>query len=66
MLTASAIRFFLMLKSRGVSVVKLGDWFTSMSQALHFESMKISKPRTWKHMEFSRSSGFEVRYKWEM
>jgi hypothetical protein len=28
-----------------VSVVKEGDWFTSRSQDLPFESMKMSKPK---------------------
>jgi|LauGreDrversion4_2_1035121.scaffolds.fasta_scaffold88319_3 hypothetical protein len=63
---ASAIKFFLIVKSRGVSVVNEGDWFTSSSQDLPLESMKMSKPRIWKHIEFSKSSGFELLCKCAM
>jgi hypothetical protein len=44
-LRVSVIRFRLILRSRGVSVVKLGVWFTSRSQGWHRWSMKMSKPR---------------------
>jgi hypothetical protein len=53
----SEIKFFLILKSRGESVVKDGEWLTSRIQGLKLESKIISKPRTSKHIEFSLSSG---------
>jgi hypothetical protein len=46
--------------------VNEGDWFTSSSQDLPLESMKMSKPRIWKHIEFSKSSGFELLCKCAM
>jgi hypothetical protein len=53
----SEIRFFLILKSKGESVEKEGEWLTSKIQGLRCASSIISKPSTSKHIEFSRSSG---------
>lgn len=44
-LIVSAIRFFLILRSRGVSVVNEGVWLTSSSQGFESLSRKMSKPR---------------------
>ena len=60
----SRIRFFLTLKSRGVSVLKLGLWLTSSSQGLQFSSMKISKPRISKHMLLFSVLGWQDLYTW--
>ena len=47
----SAIKSFLILKSRGVSVEKLGVWLISISHGFNFSSIRISNPRISKHIE---------------
>jgi hypothetical protein len=56
-LIVSEMRFFLILKSRGLSVEKDGLWLTSRIQGFRLWSNMMSKPSTSKHMEFSMSSG---------
>lgn len=56
-LKVSVIRSSFTLLSRGVSLPKEGEWFTSISQGLSLLSNIISKPNTSKHREFSVSSG---------
>jgi hypothetical protein len=48
----SAIRSFFILKSKGVSVAKLGVWFISISHGFNFSSINMSKPKISKHMDF--------------
>ena len=49
---ASATTSFLILKSKGVSVAKLGAWLISMSQGLSFSSISTSNPNISKQREF--------------
>ncbi len=60
----STTRFFFILKSRGVSVLKEGEWFTSRIQGFNSESNITSKPSNSKHMAFSESSGWQDLYIW--
>ena len=53
---ASAITSFLILKSKGVSVEKLGAWFISINQGFNFSSMRTSNPNISKHIESTGGS----------
>lgn len=58
----SLIKLCLMNESSGVSVVKLGVWFTSNKMGLMSLVNMMSKPRMWKHMLPAYSSGWQYRY----
>jgi len=59
MAIVSYIQSNLIFLSSGLSVAKEARLFTSINQGFNFSSMKISRPRTSKHTEFSKSSGYK-------
>jgi hypothetical protein len=48
---------YLIVLSRGESVVKLGEWFTSKMYGFNLLSKITSRPKTSKHIELVQSSG---------
>ena len=61
----SEMRLDLMRRSRGVSQVKEGEWFTSNSHGRSFASSMTSKPSTSKHVNPSLlSEGKHDLYVW--
>lgn len=47
--------------SRGESVPKLDKWLHSISQGFSLASIMMSRPKIWKHCEFSKSSVKQLR-----
>ena len=59
-LSTSPIAPHFTLASSGLSMLKDGEWFTSMSHGRSFSSMMISKPRSSKHRLGLGSSSAEA------